>query len=63
MWLYLVNSSGKTGMAPFCVQTNAETFTAELLIYPDENHWVLKPQNGVLWQRTFFGWLDKWLKK
>ena len=27
---------------------------AELLIYPDENHWVLKPQNGVLWQRTFF---------
>ena len=35
---------------------------AELLIFPDENHWVLKPQNGVLWQRTFFGWLDKWLK-
>ncbi len=36
---------------------------AELLIFPDENHWVLKPQNGILWQRTFFGWLDKWLKK
>ncbi|MFG6410771.1 MAG: prolyl oligopeptidase family serine peptidase, partial [Bacteroides acidifaciens] len=36
---------------------------AELLIYPDENHWVLKPQNGVLWQRTFFEWLDKWVKK
>ena len=36
---------------------------AELLIFPDENHWVLKPQNGVLWQRTFFGWLDRWLKK
>ena len=35
---------------------------AELLIFPDENHWVLKPQNGVLWQRTLFGWLDKWLK-
>lgn len=35
---------------------------AELLLYPDENHWVLKPQNGVLWQRTFFNWLDKWLK-
>ena len=35
---------------------------AQLLIYPDENHWVLKPQNGVLWQRTFFNWLDKWLK-
>ena len=36
---------------------------AQLLVFPDENHWVLKPQNGVLWQRTFFGWLDKWLKK
>ena len=36
---------------------------AELLIYPDENHWVLKPQNSILWQRTFFEWLDKWLKK
>lgn len=35
---------------------------AELLIFPDENHWVLKPQNGVLWQRTFFNWLDRWLK-
>ena len=35
---------------------------AELLIYPDENHWVLKPQNGILWQRTYFEWLDRWLK-
>ena len=36
---------------------------AELLLFPDENHWVLKPQNGILWQRTYFSWLDKWLKK
>ena len=35
---------------------------AQLLLFPDENHWVLKPQNGILWQRTFFRWLDKWLK-
>jgi len=35
---------------------------AELLIFPDESHWVLQPQNGVLWQRTFKEWLDKWLK-
>ena len=35
---------------------------AELLIFPDENHWVLQIQNGILWQRTFFEWLDKWLK-
>ena len=35
---------------------------AELLLFPDENHWVLKPQNGILWQRTFFNLLDRWLK-
>ena len=35
---------------------------AELLIFPDENHWVLKPQNGILWQRTFREWLDRWLQ-
>ena len=34
---------------------------AELLIFPDENHWVLKPQNGILWQRTFFNWLHQWI--
>lgn len=36
---------------------------AELLIYPDENHWIAQPQNGILFQRVFFSWLDKWLKK
>ena len=35
---------------------------AEMLIFPDENHWILKPQNGVMWQRVFFRWLDRWLK-
>lgn len=35
---------------------------AEMLIFPDENHWILKPQNAILWQRVFFRWLDKWLK-
>lgn len=35
---------------------------AQLLHLPEENHWVLKPQNGILWQRTFRKWLDKWLK-
>ena len=34
---------------------------AQLLIFPDENHWVLQPQNGILWQRTFREWLDRWL--
>ncbi len=35
---------------------------ARLLIYPDETHWVLKPQNSILWQREFFAWLDQYLK-
>ena len=35
---------------------------ARLLYLPEENHWVLSAQNGILWQRTFFDWLDKWLK-
>ncbi|MBD5191266.1 MAG: S9 family peptidase [Bacteroidales bacterium] len=35
---------------------------AEMLIFPDENHWILKPQNAILWQRVFFRWLDKWLQ-
>ncbi|MBQ5574334.1 MAG: S9 family peptidase, partial [Bacteroidaceae bacterium] len=34
---------------------------AELLLFPDENHWVTKPQNSIMWQRRFFGWLEKWL--
>lgn len=35
---------------------------AEMLVFPDENHWVVKPQNAVLWQRVFFRFLDKYLK-
>ena len=36
---------------------------AEMLVFPDENHWVLKPQNAILWQRVFFRFLDKYCKK
>ena len=35
---------------------------ARMLLFPDENHWVLKPQNGVLFQREFAKWFDEWLK-
>ena len=35
---------------------------AEFLYFPDENHWVLQPQNAILWQRVYFDWLDRWLK-
>ncbi|MEN8158376.1 MAG: S9 family peptidase [Bacteroidota bacterium] len=35
---------------------------SKLLFFPTETHWVLSPQNGILWQREFKGWLDEWLK-
>ena len=35
----------------------------KMLLFPEETHWILKPQNALLWQRTFFDWLDRWLKK
>lgn len=35
---------------------------SRFLYFPDENHWVLSAQNGILWQREFFGWLERWLK-
>jgi dipeptidyl aminopeptidase/acylaminoacyl peptidase len=47
------------------------TFTAlqrrgipsKFLYFPDENHWVLKPANSILWHDTVLGWLDQWTKK
>ena len=36
---------------------------SKLLVFPDEGHWVLKPQNSLLWYKTFIGWLDSWVKK
>ena len=35
---------------------------AEMVIFPDECHWILKPQNAVMWQRLYFRWFDRWLK-
>ncbi len=35
---------------------------SRFLTFPDEGHWMSKPQNSLLWQREFFGWLDKYLK-
>ncbi|MDR0507294.1 MAG: S9 family peptidase [Dysgonamonadaceae bacterium] len=35
---------------------------SRMLIYPDENHWITQPQNGILFQREFFRWFDEWLK-
>ena len=35
---------------------------SELLIFPDEGHWVLKPQNAQLWYKTFLNWLGTYVK-
>ena len=35
---------------------------SRLLIFPDENHWILKPQNALLWHREYFRWLDQWCR-
>ncbi len=36
---------------------------SRLLVFPDENHWILKPQNALMWHREYFRWLDTWCKE
>ena len=53
------------------LQKGLATFTAlqrrgipsRFLYFPDENHWVLKPANSILWHETVLGWMDRWLKQ
>jgi len=35
---------------------------SKLVIFPEENHWILQPQNSLLWHKEFFDWLDRWCK-
>ena len=35
---------------------------SKLIIFPEENHWILQPQNALFWHRNFFDWLDRWCK-
>ncbi|QNL21623.1 S9 family peptidase [Hyphobacterium sp. CCMP332] len=49
------------GMEAFQV-AQLKGIPSKFLYFPDEGHWVLKPQNGLVWHREFFSWLDKWLK-
>ncbi|MFA9199943.1 MAG: prolyl oligopeptidase family serine peptidase [Cypionkella sp.] len=49
------------GLAAFsALQMNG--VPAQLLVFPDENHWVLKAKNSLQWHETVFAWLDRWLK-
>jgi dipeptidyl aminopeptidase/acylaminoacyl peptidase len=41
----------------------AQKVPSKLLIYPDEGHWILKPQNSLLWYRTFLDWVTEWTAK
>jgi dipeptidyl aminopeptidase/acylaminoacyl peptidase len=49
------------GMATFTAAQRMGV-PSRLLYFPDENHWVLKPQNSALWHETVIAWLDQWLK-
>ena len=35
---------------------------SKLIVFPEENHWILQPQNALYWHRSYFGWLDRWCK-
>ena len=35
---------------------------SKLIVFPHENHWILKPQNALYWHRSYFDWLDRWMK-
>ena len=64
----LVIHSEKDFRIPY--EQGIATFTAlqrkgipgQLLVFPDENHWVLKPQNSVQWHETVQAWLKRWLQ-
>lgn len=50
------------GMATFTA-LQRRGIPSKFLYFPDENHWVLKPANSILWHETVIGWLDQWTKR
>ncbi len=64
----LIISSGNDFRIPYTESLQAFNVAqllgvpSKLLIFPEESHFVLKPQNSILWQREFFAWLDHYLK-
>ncbi len=49
------------GMSTFTL-LQRKGIPSKFLYFPDENHWVLKPANSILWHETVLGWLDQWLQ-
>ena len=50
------------GLATFTA-LQRQGIPSRLLIFPDENHWVLKPANSILWHQTVLGWLADYVMK
>ena len=48
------------GIASFTV-LQERGVPSQLLVFPEENHWVLSPKNSLQWHETVFAWLDRWL--
>lgn len=49
------------GMAAFnCAQYMG--VPSKLVVFPEETHWILQPQNALYWHRSYFDWLDRWMK-
>jgi len=49
------------GMSTFTA-LQRRNIPSKFLYFPDENHWVLKPHNSILWHETVIGWLNQWTK-
>ncbi|WP_420138198.1 prolyl oligopeptidase family serine peptidase, partial [Sphingomonas sp.] len=47
------------GLAAFTALQRRD-IPSQLLVFPDENHWVLKPKNSLQWYQTVFDWMDRW---
>jgi len=48
------------GLASFTA-LQRRNIPSKLVVFPDENHWVLKPQNSIQWYGEVFGWMNRWL--
>ena len=61
--------SGRTGYSDFkaadgdlgCLMIEMG-IPSKMVLFPEEGHWIQTPQNGILWQREYYSWLDKYLK-
>ncbi len=48
------------GIASFTL-LQRRNIPSRLVVFPDENHWVLKPKNSIQWYDEVFGWMDRWM--